>query len=267
MVKQSLAHVSPVLFVALRFWIAALLVFLFMHRRVGKIPVRTLCQGGVLSLVLMGGFVFQTIGLQTSSPSHSAFITSLSVLLVPPLGFVIYHHRPRTQTLAGIALATVGLFLMLVQVSDLSLRSGDLVTLIGAVMYGFQILFLGRFVSVSDYRDLMLLQTAGVAIFCTIAVPVFEEPFIIWNAGVVFALAVTGIFATAFAFFVQAWAQRLTTANHAALIFSLEPFFAALFAFWILDEILTTREWVGGVLVLTGILVSELQMPQAEAKN
>jgi drug/metabolite transporter (DMT)-like permease len=60
---------------------------------------------------------------------------------------------------------------------------------------------------------------------------------------------------------VQAWAQRLTTANHAALIFSLEPFFAALFAFWILGQVLTLREWAGGVLVLSGILVSELQFP------
>jgi len=59
---------------------------------------------------------------------------------------------------------------------------------------------------------------------------------------------------------VQAWAQRHTTANHAALIFSLEPFFAALFAFWILGQILTAREWVGGVLILAGILVSELQI-------
>ena len=209
---------------------------------------------------MVGGFVFQTLGLRSTGPSHSAFITSLSVLLVPLFGFLIFHHRPRPQTIAGVILATIGLVFLLAEVSELRMRGGDVLTLICAVMFGFQILFLGRFVSSSDYRQLMLLQMSGTAVICTAAAPFAEKSFIVWNSGVVAALFITGILATAFAFSVQAWAQRLTTANHAALIFSLEPFFAALFAFWILGQVLTVREWAGGILVLSGILVSELNL-------
>jgi drug/metabolite transporter (DMT)-like permease len=178
----------------------------------------------------------------------------------------MFRHRPRPQTIAGVVLATIGLFLLLAHLAEFKMSLGDLLTLICAVMFGFHILFLGRFVAVSDYRQLMLLQMAGSAILCSAAIPVFEKPFVHWNSRLVLALAVTSLLATAFAFYVQARAQRLTTANHTALIFSLEPFFAALFAFWILGQMLTIREWIGGSLVLTGILVSELRFPSRSPK-
>ena len=259
-VKQSLDHASPVLFVALRFWVATAIVVALMPGQIGRISGKALRHGLLLSVMLSGGFVFQTMGLRSTSPSYSAFITSLSVLLVPLLGLLIFRHRPRTQTVAGVILATLGLFFLLLRTADLKLQAGDGLTLICAVMFAFHILLLGRFVSVSDYRQLMLVQVAGTAILCTLMGPVVETPFIAWNSTIVLYLMMTGVVATAFALFVQAWAQRHTTANHAALIFSLEPFFAALFAFWILGQILTAREWVGGVLILAGILVSELQI-------
>jgi drug/metabolite transporter (DMT)-like permease len=260
-VKQTLEHVSPIFFVALRFWIAAFLIFAFMPGQVRGISHRTLRQGGALSVVLTGGFVFQTLGLRFTSPSYSAFITSLSVLLVPLLGYVMFRHRPKAQTIAGVVLATIGLFLLLAHLAEFEIGSGDLLTLICAVMFGLHILFLGRFVNTGDYRQLMLLQMIGSAILCSIAVLIFERPFISWNLYVILALVVTSVLATAVAFYIQAWAQRLTSANHTALIFSLEPFFAALFAFWMLGQGLTFREWAGGILVLAGILVSELRFP------
>lgn len=214
----------------------------------------------MLSLILFGGFVFQTLGLRSTNPSYSAFITSLSVLLVPLLGFVLFHHRPRPQTIAGVVLATIGLFLLLAHMSDLEMRSGDVLTVMCAILFGFHILLLGRFVLSSDYRQLLILQLAGTAILSSIAAPIFERPSIEWNSQLTISLLATGVLATAFALYVQSRAQRLTTANHAALIFSLEPFFAALFAFWILGQILTVREWIGGSLVIAGILVSEIQL-------
>jgi drug/metabolite transporter (DMT)-like permease len=258
-VKQTLQHVSPVLFIALRFWLATIVFAAFMRAPLWKMSRKTVFQGLVLSLIMAGGFIFQTLGLRGTGPAHSAFITSLSVLLVPLFGYLIFRHRPRPQTIAGVLLATIGLVFLLGQISELRMRSGDFLTLICAVIFGFQVLFVGRFVSSSDYRQLMLLQFPGTALLCSIAA-FFERPFIVWNSHMILALFLTGIFATAFCFSVQAYAQRLTTANHAALIFSLEPFFAALFAFWILGQVLTLREWAGGILVLSGILVSELNL-------
>jgi drug/metabolite transporter (DMT)-like permease len=261
-VKKSLTLASPVLFVALRFWIATILTGVFMPGQVRCISRKSLGQGMLLAVALLGGFVLQTLGLRDTNPSYSAFITSLSVLLVPLLGFVIFRHRPRAQTLAGVILATLGLFLLLAHIADLKASTGDLLTLACAVMFAFHIIFLGRFVMATDYRQLMFLQMAGSAVLCTLLIPFLEKPFVIWNASFSLAIFITGVLATTLAFYVQAWAQRFTGPNHAALIFSLEPFFATLFAYWILGQVLTVREWIGGVLVLAGILASEIRWPR-----
>ncbi len=259
-VKQSLDQVSPVLFVATRFWIATLLVAAFMPRQVFRISGKALFQGFVLSAFLLGGFIFQTLGLRSTTPAYSAFITGLSVLLVPLLGYFILRHRPRPQTIAGVVLATLGLYMLLIQASNLKIGAGDVLTMICAILFAFHILFLGLFVSTADYRQLMLLQMAGSAVMSTVLIPILETPFIVWSNGLVIAFFITGVLATALAFYVQARAQQFTTPNHTALIFSLEPFFAALFAYWILGHVLSAREWVGGVFILAGILVSELRI-------
>ena len=259
-VKTSLAQISPILFVALRFWLATIVILPFMARQVPRISGRTFRKGLLLSLFLLGGFIFQTLGLRGTSPSNSAFITSLSVLLVPLLGFVFFRDRPRLQTLAGIILATMGLYLLLMNVANMEMTPGDMLTLICAILFAFQILFLGRFVATADFRHLMLLQVGGVAIFSTAMVPFLEDPFVVWNGRLILYFFITAVLATVVAFYVQARAQQFTTANRAALIFSLEPFFAALFAYWLLGSILTGREWIGGLLILSGVLVSEFRI-------
>ena len=259
-VKSSLAQISPILFVALRFWIATAIVLVFMPRQIVGISAKSFCRGAILSVLLLGGFVFQTLGLRHTNPSYSAFITSLSVLLVPLLGFFFFRDRPKPQTIAGIGLATLGLYFLLMNITDMKMGAGDVLTLICAVLFALQILFLGLFVSTTDYRQLMILQVAGAAVLCTIMIPFLESPFVIWNSRLILYLFIAGVLATAIAFYVQARAQQFTTTNRAALIFSLEPFFAALFAYWILGQVLTVREWIGGGLILAGILASELRI-------
>jgi len=263
-VKSSLEQISPILFVAVRFWLATAIVLACMPGQLAAISGKTLRKGLLLAVFLLGGFVFQTLGLRSTSPSNSAFITSLSVLLVPLLGFSFFRHRPRRQTIAGIILATAGLYLMLAHMSGIDLRSGDILTLICAILFAFQILFLGRFVAGADFRHLMILQIAGVALCSTAMIPFLETPFVIWSPLLVLYYFITAVLATALAFYVQARAQQYTTANRAALIFSLEPLFAALFAYWLLGDVLTAREWIGGSLILAGILVSEIRVSSRE---
>ena len=265
LVKTSLAQVSPVLFVALRFWVATAVIVACMPGQIAKISGKSLCRGLVLSIFLLGGLIFQTLGLRSTSPSYSAFITSLSVLLVPLLGFFCFRDRPRPQTIVGMGLATLGLYFLLVHLSDMTMGSGDVLTFICAILFAFQILFLGLFVSTTDYRQLMMLQVAGAAVLSTLMIPFLESPFIVWGSQLILYVFITGVLATAVAFYVQARAQQFTTANRAALIFSLEPFFAALFAYWILGQILTVRDWIGGALILAGILASELRITPKKA--
>jgi len=111
----------------------------------------------------------------------------------------------------------------------------------------------------SDYRQLTALQILGTAVLYTLMAPVVETPFISWNASLLIYLLLTGIFATALACYIQSSAQRFTTPNRAALVFSLEPFFACLFAYLLLGQTMTGKEWLGGGLVLAGIVTSELR--------
>jgi drug/metabolite transporter (DMT)-like permease len=148
---------------------------------------------------------------------------------------------------------------MLARLSDMNPNSSDILTLICAVFFAFQILFLGKFVGDADFRHLLLLQISGVAVFSTLMIPFVETPSIIWSPRLGWNFFVTAILSTVVTFYVQARAQQFTTPNRAALIFSLEPLFAALFAYWLLGDLLTIREWVGGSLILAGILVSEIR--------
>ncbi|MBP1600184.1 MAG: protein of unknown function transrane, partial [Acidobacteria bacterium] len=119
--------------------------------------------------------IFQTLGLRTTSPARSAFITALSVLLVPVLGFLLFHHRPRRQTVAGVVIATAGLGLLTLESLELSLNRGDVLTLICAFVFAFHILYVGRYVTEGDYRQLVALQIAGSAVLSTIILPIVES--------------------------------------------------------------------------------------------
>jgi len=258
LVKKSLIQASPIAFIVLRFWVATAVTFLCMPRSVLNISRHTLRRGLTLALLLVGGFLFQTLGLRTTTPSKSAFITSLSVLLVPLLGFILFRYRPRTQTLAGVTIATAGLALLTLERMELAFSQGDTMTLICAAVFALHILFLGRYLPGGDYRQLFMLQMAGSAAISSIMLPVLEDkPFLIWDLTFAVYLAVVGVLATALAFYIQNWAQQFTTPNRAALIFSLEPFFATLSAFLLLGQRMTAREWAGGVLVMAGVLVAE----------
>ncbi len=256
-VKKSLAQVSPILFIALRFWVATAVMVICMPGAVRRITVEELRRGLLLSVLLVGGFIFQTVGLRGTTPSRSAFITSLVVLIVPVFGLLSFHHRPKLQTLVGVALATLGIGFLTLTAVEFKFRYGDAITLVCPLVFAFHMLYLGRYLPTSDYRQLAVLQMAGSALICTLAMPVLETPFLVWDVSFTFYLFITGVLATGFAYYSQTRAQQYTTPNRTALIFSLVPFVAALFAYLLLGQNLTSKEWLGGGLVVAGIITAE----------
>jgi drug/metabolite transporter (DMT)-like permease len=257
-VKQALAQVSPLVFIALRFAVATATIGLAMPRALRGMDLEMLRRGLVLAGLLLAGFVFQTLGLRATSPSKSAFITSLSVLLVPLLGYVLFRHRPRVRTLGGVALATVGLGFLTLERLELRFNPGDGLTFVCAVAFALHILFIGRYAPTTDFRKLVLLQVGASAAVAGMLAPIFENPFLVWDLRLAIYVLITGVLGTALGFYVQNRAQQFTTANRTALIFALEPIFAALFAYVLLDHTLNDKEWFGAGLVLAGVLVSEV---------
>ena len=266
LIKNALADVTPVLYLAVRFSLAAALLALFFHRRIrlgfGR---REYWVGLRIGSILMLGYILQTVGLQTTTPSKSAFLTGLYIVLVPFVNVCVYRTRPRWPEVAGVLIAGLGMGLLSMQGETLSIAKGDLLTIGCAVAFAVHIVLLGHWAPIVGFESLSLLQIAGAAAVACLAAPLVELPSIHWSPTVLAAIGIGAVLATALAFVLQTWAQQHTTPTRAALIFSLEPVFAWLVSWFFDGEQFTTRAAIGAVLILGGILMVELKPAPAPA--
>jgi drug/metabolite transporter (DMT)-like permease len=257
MVKSALDSVDPLTFVGWRFWLASVFLALLFHHRLGGFTRAEFQAGGLIGVWLALGYVFQTIGLQTTTSAKAGFITGLSVVIVPVLATFLLHRPPGRGAIVGIVAATVGLgFLSLDK--NLRVQAGDLWVLGCAFAFALHIVTVARFSARYDPIRLTIAQIITTAILATGAGFVFETPRLDLPAATWGAIAFTGLAATALAFGLQVYVQRFTTPTHTALLFSLEPVFAALFGWWLASETLGSKELLGCGLILAGMLVAEL---------
>lgn len=262
LVKQALEDASTLLFLALRFSLAAAVLAAAYRRRLPcPRPGGAAALGGGLltGLCLFGGYLCQTLGLRLTTPSKSAFLTGLAIPLVPLLAALILRVPPSVAELAGIAVATAGMALMTLPGGELAVNPGDLLTLGAAFFFALHLLAVGHYSPRDGFERLSFLQVVTVALLALGSFWWAEAPFLHRSLTLAGAVAVTGILATALALTVQAWAQRHTSFTRTAVIFAAEPVFAAGTSFAVLGETLTPRGWLGAALILAGILVVELK--------
>ena len=145
-----------------------------------------------------------------------------------------------------------------------SINRGDLLTICSAVVFAFQIIFVGRAMQRHPFEQVATLQVGICALLMLATVPLAERSFIVWTPRVIWAVLITGLLGTAAAFTIQAWAQQFTPPTHTALIFLLEPVFAWITSYLVLGENLGLRATLGAALILGGILLSELKGGAAE---
>ncbi len=235
----------------------------------------------LLGLLLFASYAFQTSGLQYTTPTKTAFITGLSVVLVPLLAALFWRKMVQPAAIVGVLLATAGLALwniagvrsgtrfgaystglaLLSLNASLSVSRGDLLVLGCAVCVALHILTTGVFAPRADPIRLTAVQLLTVAVLSGLFALLWERPLALPSSSVWFAAAFTGLLASSFAFGAQTVAQRFTSATHTALIFVTEPVFAALFSYVMGREALTTRAWLGCGLILAGMLTAELGQP------
>ena len=257
-VKETVTTVSPALLLALRFTVAALLLAWVRPNRKALVPGLIL---GVLSFL---GFATQTIGLVSTTASKAAFITGLSVILTPLFSVLYFRYRgfrhsvPLRAYLAA-AVALVGLGLMSLTGAQ-GLTAGDVWILGTAVFYAFYILYLGEVAPKHGALELSAVQFWPMAVLAWVwAAPQLGQLGSL-SAGSVWSIVYLGAVATALVSVLQVRAQRVVSAHVAALIFVLEPVFAALFAYLLLGERLGVWGWVGAGLVGVAMLFSELRL-------
>jgi drug/metabolite transporter (DMT)-like permease len=257
-VKQTIAGVSPLLFLALRFTIATMALALLFPRalRVERAGVRA---GMIAGCFLFAGYAFQTFGLRLTSPAKSAFITGLSVPLVPLVAALAYRIKPRPFEIGGVCCATAGLGLLTLTGATMSISRGDLITLGCTLAYAAHIVTVGHYSGAVPFETLAVMQVGTSALLAWASFWWFEPPFVHWSGGMVAATVFVGLAATAGTFTVQAWAQQYTTSTRTAVIYALEPVFAWITSFLVTGETLSARMVCGSVLILAGILLVELK--------
>lgn len=264
LVKEALNDASPLVLNSARMVVAAVLLGIFYRKRIAVLTKPALAAGVVVGIFLYSGYAFQTSGLKLTTPSKSAFLTGTSSVLVPVLLVAIWHVRIHLWRVAGIVLALAGLFLMTVPAGPggladfANVNRGDLLTIGCAICFTFHVIFVGRASQRFPFEQVAFLQVSAAAILMTLSTPLLEHPYFRATPTVIAAILITGILCTAVAFSVQSWAQQFTPATHTALIFTTEPVFAWLTSFIYLHERLGLRAGAGALLILGGVLVSEL---------
>ncbi len=264
-VKDVLNQVSALPFLAARFSLGTLIMALFLaprlrHYRYTRRHLGWCALGGVL---LMAGMSLQTIGLKYTTISKSAFLTSLYIVVVPLLSSLVNRVGPRSIEWVGIAFATLGLALMTMNQDQWQTPTlGDALTIACSIVFAVQIMVLGQAARSGDANLATLVQLAVCALCLAGASWVGESPRIVWSSEVIFAILLTGVFATAVAIGLQSWAQQSVPASRAALLFALEPVFACLFAWVWIGETITPRAAVGAAFILAGILIVEMKPPR-----
>lgn len=254
-VKEALVDASPLPFLGIRFTLAGILLFLVMGRGLGE--RQALGPGFLLGVFLFAGYLCQTTGLLYTTPSKSAFITGFAVILVPFLQ-VLHGFRLRAATIAGALLGLAGIYFLVLPSGVHAVNRGDVLTLFGAVSFAVHIVLVGSYTRRFSFRHLVPVQILVVGLLAAAALPLNLDFRLHWTAGLIGALLLTAVLATGFAFSVQNWAQQFTPPAHTALIFALEPVFAALTSRLVLGERLGGKVFMGSALILAGMVVSEI---------
>ncbi|HHT84672.1 MAG: DMT family transporter [Bacillota bacterium] len=218
---------------------------------------RELIRASVITgITLFFAYSTQTVGLLTVAAGKAAFITGLSVVLVPVGSALLLRVVPEWSTTMGVILATIGLGVMSLTL-PFRVETGDVLIFLCAIGFAAHILLVGIHSKNNDPAVFAAIQLMIVAAGSLVCALLLERPLVIpgqtWGA-----ITFTGIMATAVTVLIQSTVQKYTTASHAALIYSAEPVFAALFGWIALGEMLSPRETVGAVLILAGMLVSEI---------
>ncbi|WAM34505.1 DMT family transporter [Caldicellulosiruptor morganii] len=267
LMKNTISQLHPLAFLTLRFLLAWLIILLIFHKNLKNLKIKEMVYGSLIGFFLFLGMALQVVGLKYTYASKSAFITGLTVVLVPIFAAIVERRIPRANVMVGVIFAFTGLYLL--NGAKLSqFNFGDFLTLLADFGFVFQIIFIDIFTSREDVNpvNIAIFQLMSGAVLYIIFSAAFGiNPLNIkLTLDSVFTILITGVLGTALAFTAQVFVQKYTTPTHTALIFSAEPVFGAIFSAIIpsvathTTEILPLISYAGCGLILIGMIIAEL---------
>lgn len=264
-VKSALDSVDVFVFLSQRFLLAAAIMVPFALMRLDRMNRNIVLKGGLLGILLFASYAFQTVALKYTSASNTGFLTGLNVLLVPLFGAMLFRLPAGPGVRWGVGLATPGLFLLCSN-GTLNFNYGDVLATICGACVALHLLYTSHFArqSSSDVYLLTTVQLSVVGLLSLASAAVRSKPVFVWHPQLLWTLVVCVLIATVFAFLVQTTMQKYISPSHTALIFCTEPVFAAVYAYYAAGERLGVFGLLGAVLILAGMVVSELLPEGAE---
>ncbi len=255
LIKDLLDRVPVLDFLAVRFAVATVVLVLMFPRALGRLTAATRRQAVVLGLLYGLAQILQTAGLAHTPASVSGFITGMYVICTPLLAAPLLKQRIGPLTWGAVLLAMTGLGVL--TLSGFSIGYGEALTLVAAVLYALHIVGLGAWSTVEAAIGMTIVQLAVITVICFVATAPdgLVLPATVGDWASVLYMAV---FAAGFALAAQTWAQAHLPPTRTAIIMSMEPVFAALFAVLLGGEDATQRMLVGGSMVLAAMLMVEL---------
>jgi drug/metabolite transporter (DMT)-like permease len=255
--KFVLANASPFVYISIRFAVASIILAALFFRRLCAISKDAITKGAVLGVLLFIGFALQTVGLKYTTASKSAFVTGLMVVFTPLFQLIIERKPPKLGNIIGVVLVALGLY-FLTSPRGAEFNVGDAMTLLCAVLFSLYTVYLSIFGKEHDPAHLTFMQFVSTALLSVLAIPFLETAYVHVDANFLILIAYLAVMPTVVALYVMAKYQKYTTPTRSAVIYSMEPPFAALFAFFIIGEQIGNIGIFGGILILSGLIISEL---------
>lgn len=265
-VQYAVTLSGPLFFVGLRFAAATAALGLLSWRQLAGITRTELKAGVAIGVAITFGYGLQTWGLQSISSSKSAFITAMYVPLVPLLQWICLRRMPGLMSWAGIILAFAGLILLSGPQGDmLAPGSGELLTLAAALATAAEIILIGVWAGRVDVRRVTVIQLATASLLAFALMAPAGESVPVMTPGLLTVALGLGVF-TAIIQLTMNWAQRSISPTRATVIYTGEPVWAGIFG-RIAGERLPALALVGAVLIVAGVLVSELKLKRKKRRD
>lgn len=258
--KFTLKLVGPFTYLTLCYFVATITLVLIFHRRLRRLTGPELFYGLLIGIVLFAGYAFQTVGMQWASASKAGFLTGLYVPLVPLFSLIFLRQRVASTAWLGVAFSLTGLVLLsLNRQFALSIGLDEWLLLACSVAFAVQIVLISKIAPGVDAINLAIVQLASTAVLSLLAVPLNHEPLAAPPLLVWVPVLLLGTVDMAFTLVCMNWIQQYISGSRAALIYALEPMWAAFFGVLIAGDTLSMIAWLGCGCIFAGMVVGRLE--------
>lgn len=261
-VKDSLDYIGAIYMIAIRYTIAAVVMGLIFLKKWKQINKHYIQRGFLTGIFLFTAYATQTIGCNYTTAGKNAFLTTIYVILIPMISWILYKKRPAWYVFIAAVMSITGIGLLALGTGDTSgFNSGDILTLVCGLFYALHIIWTAKYNNEGDDPLFMtLLQFVTCALLGWIIAPIYDGNFstaFSLNSKVILSMLYLGLFSTMLCFSLQNIGLKYVQSSLASLFLSFESVFGVLFSTIFLHEKLSLRMFIGCILIFLAVVLAE----------